>query len=189
MLRAFVLLSVLAFVGRVSLTYEVQAQAGNVEPLHFGDYPAAPVYRGKIKFPDFHGRDKADAIFRTRITQGMREGPNFAGKYTVIQVGCGGGCRFYSIADLTTGRVIQFPLGGEEYGHLDLHFRLESGLVIAVWDDYAEKCFQEAFQMDKGSLRSLGRSSTPRQSTCEPQNVTHLRSLQITLLTWSPEPV
>jgi hypothetical protein len=142
-----------------------------VELLSFGDYPASGVYRGTIKFPDFRGRDKADAIYRTRITEAMREGPNFAGKYTLIQIGCGTGCRFYPIGDVETGHTMPFPLGGEDYGHLDLYFRLESALVLAVWDNYGETCFQEAFKMNKGSLRSLGRSSTPRggSSACCPQ--------------------
>jgi hypothetical protein len=129
----------------------------------FEDYPISTVYRGKVRFPDFRGRDKDSSMFRTRIIEGMRDGPNFAGKYSVIQIGCGTGCRFYPVADLTNGRVIGFPLGGEDYGHLDLFYKLDSSLIIAVWDDTPETCSQEAFKIKNGTLTSLGRSSIGRK--------------------------
>ena len=66
------------------------------------------------------------------------------------------------MADLTNGRVIGFPLGGEEYGHLDLFYKLESSLIIAVWDEAPEACLQEEFEIKNGALTSLGRSSVRR---------------------------
>jgi hypothetical protein len=117
-----------------------------------------------VRFPDFKRRDKQFSTFRTRIIDGIRDGANFAGKYSVIKIGCGTGCRFYFVADVTSGQVIAFPLGGEDYGHLDLYFKLNSSLIIAVWDgDTEETCLQEGFKIGNTALTSLGRSSTPRK--------------------------
>src|SRR5271157_5772624 len=65
----------------------------------FEDYPVSNVYVGKVRLPDFRGRDKKSSMFRTRIIEGMGDGANFAGKYNVIQIGCGTGCRSYPVAD------------------------------------------------------------------------------------------
>jgi hypothetical protein len=137
----------------------------------YADYPISKIYGGKIIFPHFSGRDKDFAQFRTRIRDGMRNGPNFAGRYSVIKIGCGTGCRFYIIGDTATGSLRDFPLGGEEYGHLDLYYSLHSALIVAVWDDYDRQCFQEAFKIANGSVVSLKRSSALRTDGhyCTPQ--------------------
>jgi len=49
-------------------------------------------------------RDRNYNSYRTRIREGMRNGPNFAGQYSVIQIGCGTGCSFVIIGDNKTGR-------------------------------------------------------------------------------------
>lgn len=92
-----------------------------------------PVYRGAVQYPDFTGRDKDYSTFRTRIRNEMMTGPNFAGRYAIIQLGCGTGCRFVFAADLSTGKVYDFPYGGEEYSMLDLRFNVKSNLVTAKW--------------------------------------------------------
>jgi hypothetical protein len=108
--------------------------------FHFADFPISTVYRGEVQFPDFRGRDRDFSTFRTRIKDAMRDGANFAGKYRIVTIGCGTGCRFYYVADVSSGHVIGFPLAGEDYGHLDLFYKLDSSLVIAVWDDAPATC-------------------------------------------------
>jgi len=106
--------------------------------------------------------------FNPIIARNIR--PNFAEKYVVVVDPCGTGCRVYSVGNVSTGRVIDFPLGGEEYGHLNLYFRLDSTSIIAVWDEYGGGiCFQERFKLENGALVSLGRSGSLRQqdSDCE----------------------
>jgi hypothetical protein len=107
-------------------------------------------------------------LYRTVIRNGMRDGSNFNGKYSIIGIGCGTECGFFKVADVTTGRVTEFPLGGEDYGTLHLYYRLDSSLVIAAWHDYdGGHCFQEAFKMNKGLFISLERSSAPHQERSE----------------------
>ena len=63
------------------------------------------IYKGPTRLPDFRGRDRQFADYRTRIRDGLKAGPNFADHYTVIQFGCGTGCSCVYVADNRTGKV------------------------------------------------------------------------------------
>jgi hypothetical protein len=71
-----------------------EAQNTSQTTYRLQDYPVLSIYRGKVRLPDFKRRDKQFSLFRTRIIEGIRDGANFAGKYSVVQIGCGTGCRF-----------------------------------------------------------------------------------------------
>ena len=61
--------------------YDSREQApprSSPEAPDFGTYPAQP-YRGPVVLPDFDHREKSYASFRTRIRNGVKNGPNFAG--------------------------------------------------------------------------------------------------------------
>jgi hypothetical protein len=59
-----------------------------------GKYTIKTKYSAKVILPDFKGRDREFNRFRTRIRNGMKEGPNFASHYSLVQIGCGTGCTF-----------------------------------------------------------------------------------------------
>src|SRR4051812_50005206 len=48
---------------------------------------------------------RAARSFRTRLREGAKAGPNFAGHYTIVQWGCGSGCADFAIVDANTGVV------------------------------------------------------------------------------------
>ena len=127
----------------------------------FDKFPVAELYRGASTMPDFEERDRKFKDFRTRIRNGIKEGPNFAGRYKVIQFGCGTGCNFVLVADVSTGRVHNFPHGGEYDQELQLEYRLSSSLIRARWVPNMEKmdsCLLEDFLLKDGDFLSLGRS-------------------------------
>ncbi|MCJ2138464.1 hypothetical protein [Methylobacterium sp. E-066] len=135
------------------------ANASKPKVPDFAAYAADP-YRGAINLPDFRGRDREHATYRTRIMAGAKSGPNFAGYLAMTQIGCGSSCSFVPVVDLRTGRVLNFPLGGEDNLSLDLQYRVDSRLVSARWVS-EERCQQEeliwtgtAFQ--RGTVRDLG---------------------------------
>jgi hypothetical protein len=107
----------------------------------FSLYAAEP-YRGPIRLPDFSGRDREYAAFQSRILAGAKAGPNFAGYLALVEIGCGSSCRIVPTVDLQTGRVIKFPLGGEDYNSLSIKYQVGSRLVSARWID-GERCKQE----------------------------------------------
>lgn len=99
----------------------------------FQSYPVSTVFNGPVHMPDFNGRDRKFSDFRTRIRDGIKAGPNFAGRYAIISWGCGTECVDYVVADVATGEVFDFPLGGENYGELQLDTKIYSRLVVANW--------------------------------------------------------
>lgn len=114
------------------------------------DYPIRGGLKGKTSLPDFKNRDSEFNAFRTRIRDGMKQGPNFAGHYSVIQFGCGTGCSGVVVADNRTGQPVRFPRGGEDNMYLDLKFQLDSRLLAAQWLDHeAGRCFTEFFDYDR----------------------------------------
>ncbi|EJJ28479.1 hypothetical protein [Rhizobium sp. CF142] len=122
------------------------------------DFPVQGRFAGKTVLPDFNGRDLYFNNFRTRISEGMREGPNFAGHYTLIQIGCGTGCTSVIVADNNTGRPASFPRGGENNLYLDLDYRLDSRLVTTQWQDYkANTCIIEFFDLDRNTWKPIGK--------------------------------
>jgi len=136
----------------------------------FADFPAPKIYRGSPHRPDFRGRDREHVGFKTRICMGLKAGPNcarpkigpnFAGKYSLIEFGCGtGGCVMGFVTDLTTGRVLPLPVEGENYMYLDLSYRLDSRLISARWVS-GGRCMQQKFtitdaQFDKSEVKDIG---------------------------------
>jgi hypothetical protein len=118
--------------------------------------PVFRIYSGPNNFPDFSGRDKDFSNFRTRITNGMSDGPSFAGEYSVIQIGCGTGCSFAYIGNNRTGEIHELPVGGEGNMYLTLKYQLDSRLLVAQWGDYeSSKCYVQFFSLDDDTWTDL----------------------------------
>lgn len=98
----------------------------------FTDYRVR-VYSGQPVLPDFSGRDAWARMFRTRIREMVEQGVNFAGRYAIVEIGCGTNCRFAFVADISTGEVFRFPYGGEEQYQLGLVYSADSSLLRATW--------------------------------------------------------
>ncbi len=109
----------------------------------FADYPAGPRYNGKPMSPDVKSHPRS-RMFRTVIREGARNGPNFAGHYTIVDWGCGAGCISFAIVDARTGQVfhpedfqtvdnynIDFEALEPPEGRL-VKFNLESRLLIVI---------------------------------------------------------
>ncbi len=97
----------------------------------------------------------------------MKDGPNFAGAYSLIQIGCGTGCSRAYIADNRTGRVFEFPRGGEDHFMLDLNFELGSALVKAQWADFDnDECVLEFFEWDGSEPGLIDKKSLGKRDAC-----------------------
>jgi hypothetical protein len=73
----------------------------------FEDYAAAAAAPGKPAPVNLASHPRAKQ-FRTALRDGASAGPDFAGHYTIVGWGCGGGCLDFAIVDATNGRVF-FP--------------------------------------------------------------------------------
>ena len=110
-----------------------------VSPVHsqdipgFADYPAPTSFKGKPAQPVL--RTAGDRMFRTRIQEGAKQGPNFAGRYTIITWGCGNSCESMVIVDATDGAIHPAPFRFLGYGDFpdnvrSHEYRLDSRLLI-----------------------------------------------------------
>lgn len=63
--------------------------------------------------------------FKTRITNGYKNGTNFAWRYTFVYWGCGSPCKSSAIVDSKTGKVYDGP--GATIGY---EFQKDSKLII-----------------------------------------------------------
>ena len=116
-----------------------QARKGRPAP-RFEDYPAREVYRGPVA-PARLDSKKA-RMFRTRLREDSRGGPNFAGRYAVVVWGCGTGCAQMGVVDSKTGRVYFPPLeytdipDTEDEAARSRVFRLDSRLLVLTRNRY-----------------------------------------------------
>ena len=76
----------------------------------FEDFPI-DVYKGKLSKPDF-STDKDAKRFITRINEGSKNRPNFAGKLNCINWGCGTNCQSGVILNSETGEIFDGLITG-----------------------------------------------------------------------------
>jgi hypothetical protein len=130
--------------------------------LRFADFPPSYFYGSDPVLPEFKGDDEWAGNFRTRIRDGIAGGVNYAGRYTIIEIGCGTSCRIAVMVDVSNGDVIRFPLGGEENYELEMTYTSESTLLKAVWKDEAgdgyENCVKQDYGLEDGQLKLLAES-------------------------------
>lgn len=145
------------------------ASALGAEPIpsqsasSFTEYPSLTFLSGSPQLPDFSGRDVDYRMYRTRIREGAAQGVNFAGHYSVIEIGCGTYCRFAFVVDLRTGQVGSFPYGGEEQYQMGMLFSPDSRLLKVRWSDGWDKdtCTEKDLLIEELKWRELGERSTP----------------------------
>jgi hypothetical protein len=127
----------------------------------FGDYPVKEIYRGLV------ARVRLDSpkarMFRTRLREDSRSGPNFAGHYTVVIWGCGTGCAQMGVVDSKTGRVYFPPVEWMDIPDMEDEqsrgnfFRLDSKLLVITKSNYDREHSYTAYYylFDKNRFRLL----------------------------------
>jgi len=103
----------------------------------FRNYPVQEIYKGKPA-PANPASPRARK-FKTRIKLGAKEGPNFAGHYTIVLWGCGSDCSGVAIVDAKTGQVFVDPellaiSAKVSQDSPKIQFRLNSSLLIIEGD-------------------------------------------------------
>lgn len=124
------------------------------------------VYRGAPRLPDFQGADRRFGTYRTRISNEMRTGPNFAWRYAVVEIGCGTSCRFVFVGDVSTGRVYDFPYGGEEFYMLNLRYNVKENYVTARWISDGV-CMEDFLEWDGARFTSANKRVVGPRTICE----------------------
>lgn len=129
----------------------------------FSDFAVDTVFTGSSRQPDFDGEQAGYRNFRTRISNGAAAGPNFAGHFAIIVIGCGTSCRFAFVVDVESGTVQDFPYGGEEHYGMSLIYVVESRLVrvkwLSDWEDMT--CIEQDMVFEEGDWQVIAERSTP----------------------------
>ncbi|HEX6037541.1 MAG TPA: hypothetical protein VFZ20_05870, partial [Longimicrobium sp.] len=116
----------------------------------FADHPARETFTGTPAPVDLASAEGARQI-GTVLREAARKGPNFAGRYTFVQWGCGTSCQSFAIIDARTGRV---TFGGRPLS-VGAGYRLDSELLVADPPD----AWLEAYGADAtDAVGSLARS-------------------------------
>lgn len=107
----------------------------NINKKHtpqFEDFPADEESHSLSATVDLSSHPLA-RMFRTKLREGAKKGPSFAGHYALVWWGCGNECQLSLIVDLRTGKVYGFKPPNNQYlqSSRGLDFRPTSRLIIA----------------------------------------------------------
>jgi len=94
-------------------------------PPRFEDFPILEKFEGAPAPVNLLSHPIAPR-FKTALTKGAKEGPNFAGHYTIVSWGCGTMCQVVAVVDAKTGTVYFAPFLTE----LGAEFRINSNLFV-----------------------------------------------------------
>lgn len=98
----------------------------------FEDYPVNEKFYGRHVRVDLSSHSMA-RMYRTKLREGAKEGPNFAGHYALVSWGCGNECQGNLVIDLRTGKVYGLaepPFDRALVSSRGVDFRLTSRLII-----------------------------------------------------------
>lgn len=116
------------------------------------------VWHGHRATPSFTGTQRRYLMLRTRLQDGFLNNPLTAGHYVVIEIGCGTQCTGVSFGDVANGKIIPFPLGGEDFPGLDLKTAPDSRLVVARWgSSFEHQCTQRQYVIQAARFVQVGR--------------------------------
>lgn len=100
----------------------------------FSQY-SAHVERARAKSIDFSR--PSNKTYKTRLSEALRDGVNFAGHYVIVGWGCGTGCTNAAVIDGRTGKVfwpVQFynidASYGDGYSDEQIEFKKNSRLMV-----------------------------------------------------------
>src|ERR1044071_4570487 len=144
---------------------ETSGQTRRQRPApRFEDYPVREVYKGPVARVRLDS--KQARMFRTRLREDSRGGPNFAGRYTVVIWGCGTGCAQMGVVDSKTGRVYFPPVEYMDIPDMEDEavrsewFRLDSRLLRITQSHHDAPPTYTAYYylFDRGRFRLLRKS-------------------------------
>jgi hypothetical protein len=144
----------------------------------FEDYPSPKDFTGKPAPPKLiHPQDRK---FRTVIREGAAKGPNFAGHYTIVSWGCGGGCVSMAIVDSRDGTVFQPPFAALSVATMPvevepLTFKLDSRLLIVRGCPEEKNCATYFYRWEAPRfklIRRVGEAPAGDHAFCAPAHST-----------------
>ncbi len=99
--------------------------------------PSEAMFKGEPASVDFSSYEGA-AKFKTKLIEGAKRGPNYAGHYTVVSIGCGTQCQESWVLEAQTGKIVdKIP------SVIGVKFQLNSTLmVVNPPDEQLKKAYE-----------------------------------------------
>jgi hypothetical protein len=116
-------------------------------------YPASQSYVGRPKPVKFSSHRISEALtpeYKAIVRDEVSKGPNFAGAYTLVTVGCGTACETVLVIRAFDGRIFALP----EAATYGVRFRAHSRLIVLRYDP-AHKIATQHFVFDNGTFRRV----------------------------------
>ena len=98
----------------------------------FKDYPAK-LYAGKPA--KLLLNNETAKLFKTRLSEALKQKPVYAGEYVLASWGCGTQCVSYTFVNKRTGQVLDKDFGGETGDEIK-SFKVDSKLLITHTTNY-----------------------------------------------------
>ena len=150
--------------GKTVSPHPIQVSPG----FAFQDYPV-PISTGPFVAPNYRDMAPRHRKFRTALALAALAGPNYAGHFAVVEVGCGTACSIPMALDLTTGAVVDLPPEVSMSPDVIYEYHRNSALLVALTgiDIFTDKprCKKSFFHWANGSFAKLGETEAPGQ--CE----------------------
>jgi hypothetical protein len=102
----------------------------------FDNYKVTEIWTAKPAKPVL--RSPADRMFRTHIREQAKQGPNFAGHFTIVEWGCGTMCTSFVVMNAKNGSI--YSPKEVQYG-ISISYRSDSNLLIIDSTDKIKEIF------------------------------------------------
>ena len=143
-------------------------------PFKFSSYPTKSNLTGKIKYPIVTDKMFSRGWQAEDVREQFKKGPNFAGRYSVITLGCGSECVYAVMFDLSSGARIVFPVypeGDKNRYSLSVKSRRDSDMLIIKYfegntGEKANNCTFEGYLYRGGRFEKLGEKSFKGERIC-----------------------
>lgn len=109
------------------------AQAQNLKYAKF----STPLYLGTRAQPSFTGEGVKFLRYKSQIREQFATNAIAAGHYTIISFGCGSSCSINLVGDIRSGRILEFPISGEEFPASTIETDPKSRIFTARWSNIA----------------------------------------------------
>lgn len=135
----------------ISLNLSAAEQTATLK--RFEDYPVQTRYAGKPAKVDFASNPDMKT-FRTRLKEGIRDGVNFAGAYTIVEIGCGSSCQALFILETGTGKFVdQITACMGNFHQIDSRLLIVNPPEEDV--DYPPLCPVEQYVLENGKMKAV----------------------------------
>ena len=170
------ILTILARPSAFAYDFKVDNKIIKSLPFNFQLYKSKKPSRLKIHFPNLKEYPFSRDHQKLYAEEELKKGPNFSGRYRILEFGCGSECVYALMFDLSNGKKIEFPRGGEAILGMSLLFQLDSNLIIVK--SYKKfigtpVCKFEGLLFKEEKFVSLGSRFFKGEEKCSKPNVVH----------------